>query len=58
VNVDPSILNDLKTRISHARWPDQIPGKEWELGTDRGYLQELAEYWKVDRIFYDCNSAE
>ena len=31
--------------MARTRWPDQIPGSDWGYGTDRGYLQQLCEYW-------------
>jgi microsomal epoxide hydrolase len=41
-------IDDLRTRLSRTRWPDQLPGSGWRLGTDRSYLQELCAYWEKD----------
>ncbi len=45
-NVDDAVLDDLKERLGRARFPDQLEGAGWDYGTERGYLQELCEYWR------------
>jgi pimeloyl-ACP methyl ester carboxylesterase len=40
------VLDDLKYRLDHVRWPDQIAGTSWERGTEIGYLQTLVSYWR------------
>lgn len=47
VSFSQSALDDLHDRLSRTRWPDQIPGSEWEYGFDRGFLQDLCEYWRT-----------
>jgi pimeloyl-ACP methyl ester carboxylesterase len=42
---DPAALADLRTRVRATRWPDAPPDAGWSLGTDVGYLRELAAYW-------------
>ncbi|MFT4862158.1 MAG: pimeloyl-ACP methyl ester carboxylesterase [Pseudohongiellaceae bacterium] len=39
-------IADLKRRLSQTRLPDQLPDTSWEYGTDRGYLEELLDYWQ------------
>ncbi len=39
-------LQDLHTRLSRTRWPDELPGVGWSYGAPLGYLKELAGYWK------------
>ncbi|WP_242884654.1 epoxide hydrolase family protein [Actinomadura litoris] len=38
-------LDDLRRRITAARWPDEIPGAGWTRGVPPAYLRELAAYW-------------
>lgn len=45
IQVDESVLADLRSRIRNTRWPDQVPGVGWEQGTERGYLRRLLAYW-------------
>ncbi|MCK9876521.1 epoxide hydrolase 1 [Frankia sp. Ag45/Mut15] len=46
---------DLRERLGRTRWPDQLPGTGWGLGTDRGYLVDLCGYW---RDAYDWTALE
>lgn len=45
IQVTNEILNDLKYRLNHVRWPDQMADISWERGTELGYLQSLISYW-------------
>ncbi len=54
-HVPDSVLIDLRHRLAHARWPDQIPGTTWEYGADIHTVRELAEYWQNG---YDWRTAE
>lgn len=47
INTPQSVLDDLRTRLNNTRWPDEIPGSNWEYGTDLSYLKELCESWKT-----------
>ena len=42
---DPASLADLRARVRATRWPDAPQDAGWSLGTDLGYLRELAAYW-------------
>lgn len=46
VQVPQSALDDLRARLAAPRWPDEIPGTGWSLGTDLGYLRGLVGYWR------------
>jgi epoxide hydrolase len=48
-------LDDLRDRLARTRWPDELPGVGWSRGVPRGYLSELAEYW---RTTYDWRQHE
>jgi pimeloyl-ACP methyl ester carboxylesterase len=43
--ISAAAIDDLKFRINNTRWPDEIDGSEWELGTPMAYLKELCAYW-------------
>lgn len=45
IAVPDADVDDLKARLRRARFPDQIPGTGWELGTDIAYLRELCAHW-------------
>lgn len=45
VNVDSSVLEDLRDRLGRTRFPDQIEGTGWDYGIPIDYLRELVEYW-------------
>lgn len=40
-------LEDLRLRLRRTRWPDPVDGIGWQDGTDRGFLQRLAEHWQT-----------
>jgi len=45
IHVSDEVLDDLRARLRHARWPDQMPGIGWEQGTELDWLQRLVTYW-------------
>jgi pimeloyl-ACP methyl ester carboxylesterase len=55
IEIPQSQLDDLKQRIAATRWPEEIPGADWDRGVPLAYLKELAEYW---RTTYDWRAAE
>ncbi|NSL43744.1 epoxide hydrolase family protein [Streptomyces sp. 8P21H-1] len=55
IDVPQADLDDLHARLDRTRWPDELPGVGWARGVPRGYLRELAEYW---RHSYDWRAAE
>jgi Epoxide hydrolase N terminus len=46
INIEQSILDDLKTRIANTRWTYEIENSKWEYGTNKSYLKELCEFWQ------------
>jgi pimeloyl-ACP methyl ester carboxylesterase len=46
INIEQSILDDLKQRIANTRWTDEIENSKWEYGTNESYLKELCSYWQ------------
>jgi len=45
IHVENEVLDDLRARLRHTRWPDQVPGIGWEQGTELEWLQRLVSYW-------------
>ena len=46
IHVPDEVLSDLKQRLARTRFPDEIPGADWDYGTNLGYLKELIAYWR------------
>lgn len=46
IQIAKEVLDDLKYRLDHVRWPDQLRDSGWERGTEKGYLQSLVSYWR------------
>lgn len=42
INIDQSVLDDLKRRLQNTRFPDHIPGSGWDYGTEPSCLQARA----------------
>ena len=55
IHVPDQVLADLRQRLELTRWPEDAGNEDWYYGVDRGYLQELADYW---RSAYDWRKAE
>ena len=47
IAVDDATLDDLRQRLAGTRWPDEIPGSEWDYGSNLDYIKELCEYWRT-----------
>ena len=47
VEVTDSVLVDLKARLERTRWPDELPGTDWDYGSNLDYIKELVEYWRT-----------
>ena len=48
-------LEDLRTRLAGARWPERETVDDWSQGVPLDYLREVAEYW---RTAHDWRRAE
>ena len=55
VEIKDPVLADLKERLAHTRWPDEVDGANWDYGVPLGYLRELTEYWSTQ---YDWRKHE
>jgi pimeloyl-ACP methyl ester carboxylesterase len=57
IQVDQTVLDDLRRRIRQTRWPDQLPAIGWEQGTELSYLRELLADW-ADRFDWRAQERE
>ena len=48
IHVTDETLRDLRERLKHTRWPDELPGARWEYGAKLAYMQDLVSYWQTD----------
>ncbi|GAB3260179.1 epoxide hydrolase family protein [Arthrobacter pigmenti] len=55
IEIPQAELDALDNRLSHTRWPDELPDVGWTYGTPTSYLKGLAEYW---RSSYDWRKHE
>ena len=55
IHVPDAVLEDLRERLAHTRWPDEIPGGNWDYGANMAYMKELVEYWRTE---YDWRAQE
>jgi pimeloyl-ACP methyl ester carboxylesterase len=39
-------VDDLRDRLGRTRWPDEIPGANWDYGVSLSFLQQICEYWR------------
>jgi epoxide hydrolase len=46
VEVTDEELADLRTRLSHTRWPEPENVDDWSQGIPLAYTKELCEYWR------------
>jgi epoxide hydrolase len=45
IDISEEDLTDLRTRLTHSRWPAPLPGDDWSTGVPTDYLRALAAYW-------------
>ena len=55
IDVPESVLDDLRVRLAHTRWPDRETVDDWSQGIPLGYVQDVARYWADG---YDWRAAE
>ena len=46
IHVDNAVLDDLRARLDATRWPDEVDGAGWTMGSNLAYMKELAAYWR------------
>jgi epoxide hydrolase len=45
IDVDEAVLDDLRRRLQHTRWPDAEVVDDWSQGIPLRYVREVADYW-------------
>ena len=55
IAIPDELLDDLRLRLGHTRWPDELPDVGWDYGTDMSTLQALCRTW---RDTYDWRPTE
>ncbi len=45
VDIPQEQIDDLRTRLAHTRWPEDLPDVGWDHGVPASYLRGLAEHW-------------
>jgi pimeloyl-ACP methyl ester carboxylesterase len=45
IDVPESVLDDLRVRLTHTRWPDRENVDDWSQGIPLAYVQDVAAYW-------------
>ena len=46
LDIPKADIEDLKTRLTRTRFPDQAPGAPWAYGTDLAYMRDLIPWWR------------
>jgi pimeloyl-ACP methyl ester carboxylesterase len=46
IEIPQGTLDDLKSRLERTRWPDEVKGSGWSMGTNLDYMKELTDYWQ------------
>ena len=46
INIEQSVLDDLRKRIGRTIFPDEVENSKWWYGTDKFYLKGLCDYWQ------------
>lgn len=46
IAIPQETLDDLKARLSRARFPDEAPEEPWKYGTSVAYMRDLVAYWR------------
>ena len=39
LDISDAVLDDLRRRLAHTRWPGELPGAAWDYGTNLAYIQ-------------------
>ncbi|WP_058304461.1 epoxide hydrolase family protein [Gorillibacterium timonense] len=55
IHITDEVLDDVKRRLHHIRWPGQQVSSGWDQGTDLSCLESLVSYWREQ---YDWRKQE
>ena len=45
IDVAQPVLDDLRSRLHHTRWPEAAPVDGWQQGVPLAWLQDICRYW-------------
>jgi pimeloyl-ACP methyl ester carboxylesterase len=45
IDIAESVLDDMRARLHHTRWPDRELVDDWSQGVPLAYVRDVAEYW-------------
>ena len=48
IHIPDDVLEDLRRRLGHTRFPDEMLGSGWDYGSNLDYLKALVHYWRTD----------
>jgi pimeloyl-ACP methyl ester carboxylesterase len=48
IEIPQADLDDLRVRLARTRWPGDLAGDAWRLGTSEAFLRELVSAWEAD----------
>ena len=49
--ISPAQIRDLKRRLKNTRWPDQLDGMAWTLGTNIEFVRKACDFWRHEFDF-------
>ncbi len=44
-NAEPAALTELKLRLKHAIWPDEVVAESWRYGPPVAYMKGFVQHW-------------
>ena len=56
IRIEQAELDDLRTRLANARFPEAEPVDDWRQGAPLAYVRELCEYWRGDYDWRRCEA--
>ena len=57
IHVEDEVLDDLRRRIHHTRWPIEPRSRPWEYGTDLSWMKDVAAYWSSSYNWRKCEKS-
>ena len=48
IDIGQPVLDDLRTRLGHTRWVEDLGDSGWDYGASIPYMKELVAYWRDD----------
>ncbi len=57
ISIDQAELDDLKARLTRARFPEKETVEDWDQGIPLAYVQELTDYWRDSYEWRRCEAA-